>query len=59
MIEDSAIGTQAGVAAGIKVIGLTAGGHWYEERSIKELYDAGAYEVVSNYKDMISLVNKL
>ena len=39
VIEDSAIGVQAGVAAGVKVIGLTAGGHWYADRSTKELLD--------------------
>ena len=43
VIEDSAIGVQAGVAAGVKVIGLTAGGHWYTDRSTKELLDAGAF----------------
>ena len=59
IIEDSAIGIQAGVAAGIKVIGLTAGGHWYEDRSNKELFDAGAYDVVKNYQDMLLLINKL
>jgi len=59
IIEDSVIGIQAGVAAGIKVIGLTAGGHWYEGRSNQELYDAGAYEVVKNFEDMLLLLNKL
>ena len=59
IIEDSVIGVQAGVAAGIKVIGLTAGGHWDHARSDKELYDAGAYEVVSNYNDMLLLIDKL
>ena len=59
IIEDSAIGTQAGVAAGVKVIGLTAGGHWFENRSEKELYDAGAYEVVNSYEDMLLLLDTL
>jgi len=59
IIEDSVTGIQAGVAAGIKVIGLTAGGHWYEGRSNKELFDAGAYDVVKNYQDMLLLINKL
>ncbi len=59
IIEDSAIGIQAGVATEVKVIGLTAGKHWYKERSDKELFDAGAYEVVKNYKDMLLLINKL
>ena len=59
IIEDSVIGVQAGVSADIKVIGLTAGSHWHKERSHKELFDAGAYDVVNNYKDMLLLVDKL
>ena len=59
IIEDSAIGIKAGVAAGIKVIGLTAGGHWFKGRSTQELFDAGAYDVVNNYKEMLILLNKL
>ena len=59
IIEDSAIGIQASVAAGVKVIGLTAGGHWYKGRSNQELFDAGAYDVVNNYEDMLLLINKL
>ena len=59
VIEDSAIGIQAGVATGVKVIGLTAGKHWHKDRSDQELLDAGAYDVVKNYKDMLLLINKL
>ena len=59
IIEDSAIGIQAGVSTGVKVIGLTAGKHWYKNRSDQELLDAGAYDVVKNYKDMLLLINKL
>ena len=59
IIEDSAVGIQAGIAVGIKVIGLTAGQHWYEGRSDQELYDAGAYDVVNNYEDMLLLINRL
>jgi len=59
IIEDSAIGTQAGVATGVKVIGLTAGKHWHKDRSDQELLDVGAYAVVKNYKDMLLLINKL
>ena len=59
IIEDSAVGIQAGVAAGIKVIGLTAGKHWHKERSNQELFNAGAYAVVKDYRDMLLLVNKL
>ena len=59
IIEDSSIGIQAGVATGVKVIGLTAGKHWHKGRSDQELIDAGAYVVVKNYKDMLLLINKL
>ncbi len=59
IIEDSAIVIQAGVATGVKVIGLTAGKHWHKDRSDQELLDAGAYAVVKNYKDMLLLINKL
>ena len=59
IIEDSVFGIQAGVAVGIKVIGLTAGSHWNKNRSDQELFDAGAYEVVNNYEDMLLLINKL
>ena len=59
IIEDSAIGTIAGAKSGIKVIGLTAGSHWYSNRSEQELYEAGAYAVVKNYEDMLLLINKL
>ena len=59
IIEDSSIGVKSGVAAGVKVIGITAGGHWYKSRSKQELFDAGAYEVVNDYQDMLLLINKL
>jgi len=59
IIEDSLVGVKSGVAAGIKVIGITAGGHWFQGRSHQDLYDAGAYEVVNNYDDMLLLINKL
>ena len=59
IIEDSVVGVKAGVSAGIKVIGLTAGGHWFKDRSNKELYDAEAFNVVKNYEEVLSLINKL
>ena len=57
IIEDSAVGVKAGVSAGIKVIGLTAGGHWHEERSEKELFDAGAFTVTNDYNKIIEIIN--
>jgi len=59
VIEDSAIGVQAGVAAGIKVIGLTAGGHWYTDRSAKELLDAGAIVLANSYESLLREIKKL
>jgi beta-phosphoglucomutase-like phosphatase (HAD superfamily) len=59
VIEDSAIGVQAGVAAGIKVIGLTAGGHWYTDRSAKELLDAGAIVSANSYESLLREIKKL
>ena len=49
IIEDSLVGVKAGVNAGVKVIGLTAGGHWHEGRDEKELLDAGAFTVTKDY----------
>ena len=42
IIEDSVVGVQAGKNANVKVIGLTAGGHWHTDRDEKELINAGA-----------------
>ena len=49
IIEDSEVGVKAGVSAGVKVIGLTAGGHWHESRDQQELLDAGAFAVTNDY----------
>ena len=59
IIEDSAIGVQAGVAANIKVLGLTAGGHWFPQRSQDELYSVGAFKVVKNYIEVLNEIKKL
>ena len=56
IIEDSSVGVKAGVSAGIKVIGLTAGGHWHEERNEKELFDAGAFTVTNDYNKIIEII---
>ena len=56
IIEDSAVGVMAGVSAGIKVIGLTAGGHWHESRDETELLDAGAFAVKSDYNKVKELI---
>ena len=56
IIEDSAVGVMAGVAADVKVIGLTAGGHWHEKRDEKELLEAGAFAVTNDYKKVFKLI---
>ena len=56
IIEDSAVGVMAGVAANVKVIGLTAGGHWHEKRDEKELLEAGAFAVTNDYKKVFQLI---
>ena len=56
IIEDSVVGVNAGVSAGVKVIGLTAGGHWYENRDEKELLDAGAFVVTDDYKQITEII---
>ena len=56
IIEDSSVGVRAGVAAGVKVIGLIAGGHWHENRSEEELINSGAFKVVKQYKYLDSIL---
>src|SRR6056300_82942 len=56
IIEDSAVGVMAGVAANVKVIGLTAGGHWHEKRDEKELLEAGAFIVANDYKKILKII---
>ena len=46
----------AGVAANVRVIGLTAGGHWHEKRDQKELLEAGAFAVTNDYKKVFKLI---
>ena len=58
VIEDSVVGTQAGVAANLKVIGLTSGGHWYK-RSPESLINAGPIAVASNCNDIINIIRNL
>ena len=58
IIEDSIVGVKAGVSAGVKVIGLTAGGHWHDSRDEKELLDAGAFAVTNNYKKILEIIER-
>ena len=59
IIEDSSVGVKAGVRAGVKVVGLTAGGHWHPGRSPKELTEAGASLLINNYKDLLEKITKI
>ena len=56
IIEDSAVGVKAGVSAEVKVIGLTAGGHWHDQRDNKELVDAGAITVTNEFSKMQKII---
>ena len=58
VIEDSVIGVEAAVNAQIKVIAITAGGHWIN-RSDNILKDAGAYFVASTFEQVIIVIEKL
>ena len=59
ILEDSAVGVKAGVASGVKVVGVTAGGHWYKNRPKQELLDAGAFVLIDNYNQLHIEINKL
>ena len=56
IIEDSVVGVQAGKNAKIKVIGLTAGGHWHTDRDEKELINAGAIATANNYNKIEEII---
>ncbi|MCI5044401.1 MAG: HAD-IA family hydrolase [Aquisalinus sp.] len=49
VIEDSANGVRAGIAAGMSVWGFTGGGHCYEGHGDR-LVEAGAAEVIENHE---------
>ena len=56
IIEDSVVGVNAGKNANIKVIGLTAGGHWHTDRDEKELIHAGAIATANNYNKIEEII---
>ena len=59
ILEDSVVGVKAGVASGVKVVGVTTGGHWYKNRPTQELLDAGAFVLIDDYKKLHIEINKL
>ena len=58
IIEDSFIGVKAGVAANIRVIGVTSGGHW-TNRSSENLIQAGAYAIAKGFDEVLYIISKL
>ena len=50
------MGVNAGKNAKIKVIGLTAGGHWHTDRDEKELINAGAIATANNYNKIEEII---
>ena len=59
IIEDSAIGAKAGFEAGVNVLGLTAGKHWYINRDKNELYTNGASNVFDSYENLSKAIEEL
>ena len=59
IIEDSVVGVQAGQDANVKVIGLTAGGHWHTDRDEKELINAGAIATANNFNKIEEIIESL
>ena len=59
IIEDSVVGVQAGQDANVKVIGLTAGGHWNKNRDEKELINAGAFVAANDYNKIQEIIESL
>jgi beta-phosphoglucomutase-like phosphatase (HAD superfamily) len=57
VIEDTPTGVRAGVAAGMTVVGLCAGGH-IREGHADRLRAAGAHHVVSDYGAVSNLMNE-
>lgn len=58
IVEDSVTGIQAGVAANMRVIGLTTGRHWVG-RSSQALLDAGSFAVANSYQSLLKIIKEL
>lgn len=58
VIEDSFHGVQAGIAAGMRVIGFTGAGHTYPGHS-EHLMDAGAETVINRFADLPATLEAL
>jgi HAD superfamily hydrolase (TIGR01509 family) len=55
VVEDASAGVTAGIAAGMRVLGFTGGGHAYPGLSEK-LKSAGAAEVFDDLADLVTLI---
>ena len=58
VIEDGTLGTQGAVAAGMTVIGLTAGSHCTPSHATR-LRQAGAHHIAQNYADVAAIIAAL
>ncbi len=58
VVEDSPSGVRAGVAAGMTVLGFTAGGHCLENHGDK-LLEVGAQDVCANAQELIQKLNQI
>lgn len=58
VIEDSPMGVQAGVAAGMRVVGLLAGGH-IQPGHADRLNAAGAWRIAESYTDVEAALAEL
>ena len=56
VIEDSVPGVTAAVAAGMRVVGFTGGGHWNHDRAGTDLLRAGAETVFSDYLNLSKVI---
>ncbi len=52
VIEDSVPGVTAAVAAGMRVVGFTGGGHWGHDPAGADLSRAGAASIFSDYSNL-------
>ncbi len=56
VIEDSVPGVTAAVAAGMRVVGFTGGGHWGHDPAGADLSRAGAASIFSDYSNLSKII---
>ena len=57
VIEDSVPGVTAAVAAGMRVVGFTGGGHWGHDPDGADLLHAGAASIFSDYSNLSKVIS--